>query len=72
LQTVLQKPQQRLAGRTELEELAKHQGYAFSNAAIRILFQALILALHITCRGRHDQFTSSGLLAARLYRTLPQ
>jgi hypothetical protein len=69
---MFQKPQQRLARRAEFEELAEHQGHAFLNTAIRILFQALILALHIARRGRHDEFATFGLLTPRFHRPLPQ
>src|SRR5678815_1892754 len=72
LQAVLQKPHQRLAGRTEFEELAEDQQQTFLHPAIRILFQAVLLTLQISCRRRYDQFATPRLLPPRLHRALPQ
>jgi hypothetical protein len=72
LQTLLQEPQQRLAYRTDPLELIEHQANRLLDAAIRVLLEALIVALAVADRGHHDQFAALGLRAPRLERALAQ
>src|SRR4029450_12613606 len=54
LQSVFQKPEQRLPCRAEFEKLAEYQQHPFLHTAVRVLFQT-VLALDITGGRREDR-----------------
>ena len=71
VESVFEKPQQRLAGAAQLLDLVEDQRNRLAHSAVRVLLQT-IAVLHVADRGGDDQLAAPGLLVARRQRTLPQ
>src|SRR3990172_353083 len=72
LQTVLEKPQQRLPYGADPLELIEHQANRLLHPTVRILLEALVLALPVAHGSDDDQLAAPGLRAPRLERALAQ
>ena len=71
IESVFQKPQQRLTGTAQLLNLVENQRNGLLNPAVRVFLQT-ITVLHIADRCGHDQLTALGLLVTGCQRALAQ
>ena len=71
LQTVLQKPRERLPHRPELAKFPEHQLDGFLNPAIGILLKMGRIGFEIPDRGGHPELAALRLRASRFHGALP-
>src|SRR5262245_25916612 len=72
LEPVLEKPQQRLPDRPELEKLLEDPCDGFLDSVVWIFFESRVSRLEIADGSQHQQLASSRLLPSGFQRTLPE
>ena len=71
IESVFEKPQQRLAGAAQFLHLVEDPGNRLLHPPVRVFLQA-IAVLHVTDRRGNDQLAAFGFLVTRGQRALPQ